>query len=241
MTVPHLFALAACGVGAPAVPELVAFGTRYNDDGTGNNDISPLLPAGIQAGDVLLAFLHRNQNSSQITGAPSGWNQACVNIYAGNNYTYVYWKVASGSESTPTFTFGGALSGEKQGIIGAWRGIDNTTPMDATATVSAVFDSSAPIQQQAPAITTVTDGAIVVSWAALNGTGTISMGTPNSFGEISSTTIADAASAGIDAPTGFYIAELVKSPAGATTAPLYAFSGASATFRLHTIALRPAA
>lgn len=124
--------------------------------------------SGVQAGDLLLLFV---ESENQAVSTPAGgWTQVTSSpvstgtaAAAGAVRLTVFYLVASGADSTTTV----ADSGDHTCAIKiAYRGVDTTTPFDATpvagtktpATTTATF----------PAITTATDNALVVLASALD-------------------------------------------------------------------------
>lgn len=115
-------------------------------------------PTGVASGDVLVAavFIYENPTAG-VTTPPSGWTLiSAANAAVGNVYQRIYLKVAGGSEpSSYTWTINNddvcAIG------IGAWTGVDGTTPQDATATAN----SGTGANRAATGLTTATDGAVI--------------------------------------------------------------------------------
>jgi Bacterial Ig domain len=114
-------------------------------------------PAGVSAGNVLLAAVHvRGQPA--IT-PPAGWVLVRQEQNGSNMRAAVYYKVATGSEpGSYTWTF--ASSQAAAGGITAWSGVSTTTPIDAHG--GQVNASSNTIT--APSITTTTANTMLVGF-----------------------------------------------------------------------------
>lgn len=88
------------------------------------------LPAGTQAGDLLLAYMQLN-NAPVIT-PPSGWVLAPDPPDADSNPqggASLWYTIAGASEPNPTWTWN-ASSTQSGVMIGAWSGVDPTTPLE---------------------------------------------------------------------------------------------------------------
>lgn len=84
----------------------------------------------ISAGDYLLAAIFKRSGSDP--GIPAGWSLRKQQV-AGTIDLYAYEKIADGSESGAGFTWT-HLSAIRSGVIVAYRGVHQSSPMDATAT-----------------------------------------------------------------------------------------------------------
>jgi hypothetical protein len=118
-------------------------------------------PSGIADNDVLIArIVTAASGEAPDPTAPAGWTQIGSTIDGGaggfNLEARDYIKVASGESGDYTWTHSTASS---QGWIGVFRGVDTTTPQDATATVNSAFDTAT---TTATGLTTATDGAWLV-------------------------------------------------------------------------------
>jgi MSHA biogenesis protein MshQ len=134
----------------------------------GSIQIGP--PAGVASGDVMLAVVaQRGGQIPMVQAAPTGWTlvQAADQSSLG---VAIYNKVATGSEpASYTWTFG--ANGRSAGTIVAWRGVDTTEPISA----SAIQVNAASTTYSAPSITTTTAGSLLVAvYAAPHGSGSIS-------------------------------------------------------------------
>src|SRR5216684_1105333 len=146
-----------------ALPTFVAAGAPAS--GTGN--ITPPLPAGFLANDILLMFIETANQAvtiptgrANVTGSPQG-----VGTVGGSSSTMltILWKRAVASETTPTITDPGDHA---LGFIAAFRGcIGVNNPWDVTSTVTdAVSSTSFTI----PGATTTRPDCLVVLACALH-------------------------------------------------------------------------
>lgn len=133
-----------------------------------NASVTPGIPAGIQAGDLLLLFAAIRGTSATVS-QPSGWSEAW--IYHGN--VAVFAKKTSGSESSPTVSFAGGSAGDDTSAqICAFR--------NATKLLSAAHGSNSSAQNIAyPAMDIDRDGTVIVyvgwkqdDWTSVTGPGT---------------------------------------------------------------------
>jgi hypothetical protein len=117
------------------------------------------IPGTAQTGDVALLMLTRGANETP--GSPTGvtgWT-ALGEQQASSLTTTVWYKALSPTDPGGAVTVTTATSGKATLIVGVWRGVDNTTPIDASNSSSS---ASASTTRAAPGITTVTDQAWVV-------------------------------------------------------------------------------
>lgn len=95
------------------MPSLVGAGTIA----TGTNSVSPGLPAGVIAGDLLVALC---QEANQ---TPSGWSKP-------NSMAFGYVRFATGTGDAPTFTGSGAMAA----VVVAYRDVSQSRPFTSLAT-----------------------------------------------------------------------------------------------------------
>lgn len=113
----------------PAAMSFVNAGTAAH---ASNASVSPGVPAGIAAGDVLLMLAAIRNSGAGTPNTPAGW-ELLVN---GSNMR-LFGKVAGGAESAPTVTFaGGVANADTSAQIAAWRGID-LSPLTAAQQLNA--------------------------------------------------------------------------------------------------------
>lgn len=125
-------------------------------------------PAGLAVGDVMTAHWNADTNPT-VTTVPTGWTAGAGPTLDGatsTNTAASYWKVADSTDTAATdWTWVLSLSVPISGVVLAFTGVDNTTPMDATGT-SLANASSTTIN--ATGLTTVTDNAWLIWVGALN-------------------------------------------------------------------------
>jgi len=133
-------------------------------------------PSGVASTDVVIGVLISDTAISSFS-SPAGWTLANTTI--GNNFNvFTYWALGSVNFSNSFSPLGG--SGMAAGYAVAYTGVDNTTPMDATAVGQSNADGTT---ITAPSITTVTANAMLFgafvwgktvggtpSWSAFFGT-----------------------------------------------------------------------
>ena len=118
---------------------------------------------------VVIGVGQHNVGSSSAPSAPSGYTQATTSFREVGTYDLqltVWYKVLTTSESAPATTVPAAYSGTSGGLsmqVLVFRGVDTSTPMDASAVAS---NAAAAATNTPTGITTVTDLALVVSVAS---------------------------------------------------------------------------
>jgi hypothetical protein len=135
---------------------IVRASTAAGNQTAGGTSIALNKPASVVSGDVLIAWIAA-RNVTSPTTVPTGWTeQKATNT---NIAVYIDWLVAGGSEPA-TYTWSGFVSTDIAGIIARYTGVDTTNVGDATFTTGT---SSNSLTLLAPSITTVTDGAMMLS------------------------------------------------------------------------------
>ncbi len=110
------------------------------------------LPAGVEAGDILLAqIVVWDGSGSDLITAPSGW--ALVRLDAVSNAnkitSWLYYKVAGATEPA---SYGWTLGSQwAAGVMGAWRGAATVTPIDKNSGATAA--GASPLTDAAPSLT----------------------------------------------------------------------------------------
>lgn len=148
--------------------------------GTGN--VTPGLPAGLAAGDLMLLFVH---SANQAASAPSGWT--AIPTPSGDHFRgtagaaggvridifYRWWQ---SGDAAPTVTDTGDLT---CAIICAYSDVDATTPFDNATPIG--FNAAASTTLTLNGITTQSDEALVVHATALDrdAASTTTAGTPS--------------------------------------------------------------
>lgn len=139
-------------------------------------------PTGAASGDVAVMVALARGGSGQTISA-TGWTAAIstLNTGAGTGELAfrVFYKVLGGSEpGSYSFTLGSAAV--CSGGISVYSGVDNTTPMDVTA--STVANTSTGTSVITPSITTVTANAWLVQCVGIN-SGSTTITEPGSWNE----------------------------------------------------------
>lgn len=90
------------------------------------------MPAGVQSGDFLLAFM--TSDAAPITWTePGGWTVHQDDVTSGGNTSMVAYRTATGSEPA-NYTFVAGTTTAGVATITAWRGVDTAAPFnDASA------------------------------------------------------------------------------------------------------------
>lgn len=141
---------------------LVGTASANNTNGT---NLTVTLPGGVAQDDVVFAA-YGNANSSDfdVTTVTSGYTEL-ADLYSNDSLDAnfgVFRKVQGASpDSTVVFTGGGASNTGAAAVAMVLRGVNTTTPEDATTTTATGIDSAIP---DPPSITTVTADAWVLAF-----------------------------------------------------------------------------
>lgn len=124
-------------------------------------------PAGIVAGDILVAIINLD-NATQVITFPTGWTQVSTDhITNGDGETTSWgWKVATGTDA---FGFSWTVSNvDHEVVVAAYSGRNTTTTIDVTPSVNnpnSATPPNSPVSVSASTITPVTNGDDVL-WLA---------------------------------------------------------------------------
>ena len=156
---------------AQAAITLVGSSTSVTSGGGGGTatSLAVNVPAGIVAGDVMLAQVSVRGGTGTTISAPSGWTQIVVDNSGTALQQGLYYKVA-GTEPL-SYSWGFSSSQRAAAGIIAYRGVDSLAPINAFSTSNASSGTSVTAQ----AFTTTVSNAQIVGFYT---TGTVSSFTP---------------------------------------------------------------
>ena len=164
-----LLAPLASVVSAPAAAQITFVGAGDQEVATFGS-ITPELPNGTAAGDLAVLVVAGRPDDTAVPAAPAGWTaRSSVVQNAGSNDVRVmtFYRLLAGGDADPNVTLPASWTGwwsaGMSGQIAVWRGVDASTPFDATDSTGT---SNSDDDFDAPGITTVTAGAMVVSVVA---------------------------------------------------------------------------
>jgi RHS repeat-associated protein len=187
--------------------------------GTGAS-ITPVIPAGTQAGDLAILIVAGRPSDTSQPAAPAGWTLRSSSLReAGANDLRVmtFYRVLTATNTNPTVTLPANWQGNARGAsaqIAVWRGVSTTTPFD-TADITG---NAAAATWTPPTITTVTAGAWVVSLVASADDNALALSTAQSF-------TARISGANYDTTTGgdhaIALADKAQATAGAVIQPTW--------------------
>jgi hypothetical protein len=132
-------------------------GTNSDESGTTHS-----LPSGLLENDIVIVGYSTYHSSYGGSAPPSGWTLISNRNYWGANTTIVYYK-KMGSTPDTTVTMGGPGADYMSVVSMAFRGVDTTTPFDASATDTQASSG----MPNPPAITTVTSGSAIVAFGGI--------------------------------------------------------------------------
>ena len=166
--------------------------------------MTPGMPAGFAAGDLLVVV--------GATGASSPWSSPPAGYTASNAITSIglWYKIATGSETTPTVECGGAASPASACVILAYTGV-NGTPLDVQN--ASIATGSSPTATTTSLTTTAADDLIISVWATPSNVITADA---NTTSRVSNTT-----------QRSFTVADEIQASAGASTARVGSLTSSS--------------
>ena len=133
---------------------------------SGSSTLVLNVPAGVQSGDYLIAFIHNQNSGATVDTSCSGWtriNAAFIPSDYGSRVTGMYAKVATGSEPA-SYTFAVSSGGRSVGFIAAYSGVDTASPIYYASTYTKGVSSSTTLNISADA--TAADHFTIEQWAA---------------------------------------------------------------------------
>jgi RHS repeat-associated protein len=176
-------ALALCTAALPVQAQIEFRAAGAQSSGTGAS-ITAAIPAGAQSGDFAVLIIAGRPTNTTQPSAPTGWtlrSSSLREVGANDLKIMTFYRILGASNPNPVVSLPSAWQGNAAGMsaqIVVWSGVNTTTPFDvADVTGSA----AAATQWTPPAITTVTNGARVVSAVATSDDNALSAGTAQGF------------------------------------------------------------
>jgi chitodextrinase len=214
----------AAGVTTPAPSSGIAMRAASFAATTATTLVIPV-PAGTQAGDVMLAVVADRGQPNVV--APSGWSNVRKDQNSTTMGQWIFVKVA-GSAEPASYTFTLSASQAAAGGILSYTGVNTSSPIDTSGGQS----NASSMAVTAPSITTSVPNALVVGFFGIASAATITAPAGMSErGEQAST----AGSFKVDSE----VADALQSAAGASGSKIAAATGSSANIG-QLVALRPA-
>ncbi len=110
------------------------------------------IPGGATTDDFLVAFVKQSENTTgrewdDDGGGGNGWTRLAYNRTTGgrDQETAIYWKIHTGSETNPTFTWASGITTEPMsGSLLVYRGVDTITPFTDWGFSEAQNDANPP-------------------------------------------------------------------------------------------------
>jgi hypothetical protein len=190
-------------------------------------------PATLTEGDLLWVQFVNADTGGSFTTVPTGWTQHVPVLHAtGGNMITAYWHiVTAGEEASPPATFDFVWSSSLAGnaLLAVFRFVDDTTPIDVS--YSSVTNGTA--TKTVPAITTVTDGAMVIGGAQLQSASSQTVNAPSGWQEIENSSTQNAGRGAVLALEGN------QATAGSTGTAAFTQTSALQGYA-YQVALRPA-
>jgi hypothetical protein len=197
--------------------------------GSGASSIAVNVPAGVVAGDVMIAAIDAEGTGSFTV--PSGWSS--TGLFSGATFTGfagVYFHVAGSSEPT-SYSWGLGTSRKAVGNIVSYVGVENSSPIEVTSTIAG--NSSGTSDSAASITTTVNNTVVILDFGADDSLGSFTITPPGS-----TTKRASIFTSGTGSVLGGQAQDFTQATAGATGTKTFTTS-ASIPWGAVTIALKP--
>lgn len=115
----------------------LAFINTTSDNSSGASSLTASVPTNTADNDILVALLVVASNPGTIT-VPSGWTLGASD--AGNDYSYIYWKIASSEAGSYTWSWSSSLRSRVQ--VGTWRGVKTSDPIAQISNTAYTTDNT---------------------------------------------------------------------------------------------------
>ena len=197
--------------------------------GSGATSIAVNVPAGVVAGDVMIAVIDA-EGSGTFT-APTGWSS--TGLFAGTRefgYRGVYFHVAGSSEPA-SYSWGLTTSRKATGTILSYVGVENASPIEVTATSAGAKTGTS--DAAASITTTVANTKVIMDLGALNAAGSFTI-----TGPAGTTKRESIFTSGTGSVLGGDAQDFTQAAAGATGTKTFTVS-VSIPWGTTTIALKP--
>jgi len=203
--------------------------TTFNISETGSNQ-NVNLPGSPQTGDIVI-YAQVSDYAVTPGVVTSGYTDIYTNHAVDNPGRESGYKIMGATPDT-IITFNESSSGEQTaGVIQVWRGVHQTTPIDATPT-TATGTTGMP---NPPSYNTVTDGALVIIIGFLDDDNVASaVAAPSGYTNL-------LAKNSVTSNSTVMIASKEKSPSGTEDPAVFTATGGDDNWAAVTFALRPAA
>jgi hypothetical protein len=150
--------------------------SQINVNGT---SLAVSVPAGRQAGDVLLCWIYLNAGSGTTITRPAGWNLVKEDGTAGSGGKIgLYWRLADGTEPA-TYTWTWNASSRGLANMSAYTGISPTSPVGLLQVVKPTSGTTLPLPAKTVALDNSWLATMAGAWFAIDAGGsfTIDAGT----------------------------------------------------------------
>ena len=202
--------------------------TGTNTSGT---DFAITLPAGTTTDDlVVVASCIEDSFSTETPGPTTAGYTSVATITTNTRFDVSYKKMTGTPDTSVTINAGTGTFKATSAVVMVFRGVDTTTPMDATATTA----NSSGGSPDNPSITPVTNFATVVAFAGSEVNDT-SISPPTDYGNVVSASVSGVVSSCTAGATKSLSTPAAEDPASWSTIT------SSGGWAAVTVALRPAA
>ena len=227
-------------VALPAQAQITFVGSGAQRARSSAGTITPALPGGTAAGDLAVLIVVGRPTNTTEPAAPAGWTlrtSVLQQVSSTDLKVMTFYRVLAGADANPVVTLPAAWVGSSAGMSGqiaVWRGANTSTPFDVADTTGVANPDDLFV---APAITTVTANARVVSVVGTSDNNNLGLNAAASFTAQMSGTGYDTAIGG-DHAMG--VADKVQAAAGLVAMPEWEQNNAEPDrWAAITFALRP--
>jgi len=191
------------------------------------------VPPGIQPGDALLAqIVVYDATGTNVPSVPTGWTliRHDAVVLSNRMTSWLYFHVAGGSEPA---SYGWNISSQfAAGVMGAWRGVASSTPVDQSS--GTTVGGASPISASAPSLTPTHNNELQVYFYGSQAPSAPTITEPAAIAQRSNN---------MSAKEGFTLAfGDLAAPSGGTASPTYTatstFTGSSPVMTAQAVLLR---
>lgn len=156
-------------VSAPPPPAGISVvGSRDSLSSTASSAVTLTSPAGVSAGDLLVAAFSIN-NKPTVT-PPPGWSNLVGPLKPNNGAElFAYHHIVGAGESPGSYAWTLSPADKWGGGITAYRGVDASHPLDPASAATTIDSSGTATSITSPGVATVTNGAMLIGGLGADG------------------------------------------------------------------------
>ena len=148
------------GTTPPPTSGITLGASTTTNNPTATTTVTLTKPSGTAAGDVLVASFTADKNPT-VSAVPAGWTAIVNNLSVGSGArVFAYYRVVGASDPA-NYSWSLSTTAKWGGGVTAYRGVNNTTPLDSSVATAANTSYTAS-SIAAPSVTTASNNAMLI-------------------------------------------------------------------------------